>query len=138
MRTSASNQDLEKQIERVVREHIATSQKVAEATVLRVFGESSREPARQSRRTKRTPKMVRRRSPDEVAALSERFYAAVCQMPGETMTVLARQLGMKAEELTVPVARLKQAGRVRSVGQRQFMKYFPLTSEIKVSKEAKA
>lgn len=61
-------------------------------------------------------------------ALGERFYAALCRSPGETMTTLAPQVGASPRALQVAVARLKRAGRVRAVGQRQGTRYFPMTT----------
>jgi len=136
MTTIASNHDLAERIEQLVREHIAASRKVAKEAIDRTFAEASGESTRQPPRTKRTQQ--RRRAPDEVLALSEQLYAAVCEMPGETMTVLARQVGVTSRELTVPGARLKQAGRVRVVGQRSRMRYFPMASESRGDKAVKA
>lgn len=42
------------------------------------------------------------------------------------MSVLAAELGVNARELNRPVGKLKLAGRVRSVGQRQQTRYFPV------------
>jgi hypothetical protein len=64
---------------------------------------------------------------DEVSAVAERLYRAVCAHPGESMAVLADELGAPARELHRPMALLKQAGRVRSVGQRHQTRYFPRT-----------
>ena len=58
-------------------------------------------------------------------ALGESFYAALRRSAGETM---AAQVGASPRALHVAVARLKRAGRVRAVGQRQFMRYVPMTT----------
>jgi hypothetical protein len=50
-------------------------------------------------------------------------------MPGETMTVIAPTVGATARELNRPMLRLKQAGRVRSVGTRHATRYFPMARE---------
>src|ERR1019366_3122193 len=50
-------------------------------------------------------------------------------MPGETMTVIAPTVGATARELNRPMLRLKQAGRVRSVGMRHATRYFPMARE---------
>jgi hypothetical protein len=63
-----------------------------------------------------------------VAALGEQFYAVLCRSPGETMTTLAPQIGASPRVMQVAVARLKRAGRVRAVGQRQHTRYFPMTT----------
>ena len=60
-----------------------------------------------------------------LSALSERLHKAVVAQPGETMAVLAPGLGCSPRELHRPMAVLKQAGRVRSVGQRHQTRYYP-------------
>jgi hypothetical protein len=69
----------------------------------------------------------KRRRSAEVSELGERLYRAVCAHPGEGMAALAGELGASARELHRPMALLKQAGRVRSVGQRHQTRYFPRT-----------
>ena len=64
-----------------------------------------------------------------MAALCERLYQAVCAKPGEGMVVLATDIGASPRELNRPMAQLKGAGKVRSVGQRNLTRYFPLVSE---------
>jgi uncharacterized coiled-coil protein SlyX len=54
------------------------------------------------------------------------LYAAVCERPGETMSVLAPIVGATARELNRPATRLRQAGRIRSVGTRHATRYFPM------------
>jgi hypothetical protein len=89
--TTADIRTLENEIERLVREHVAACKAAAEAAVVRGF--SSARPGRRkaSRRgaSRRAKSPNRRRSPEEIAELGERFYAAVCAKPGETMRVLS-------------------------------------------------
>lgn len=61
-----------------------------------------------------------------MAALSERLYEAICSKPGEKMIVLAAAVGVAPREMLVPSAKLKRAGRIRSVGQKQQTRYFPM------------
>ena len=70
-----------------------------------------------------------RRTPEEIAELGERFYAAVCAKPGEKMRVLSVEVGASADELHRPMTLLKREGRVRSVGQRPQTRYFPMASD---------
>ncbi len=70
-----------------------------------------------------------RRAADEIGSLSERLYEAVCRTPGETMAVIAPVVGATARELNRPMLRLKQAGRVRSVGTRHATRYFPMARD---------
>ncbi len=70
-----------------------------------------------------------RRTPAEMAALSERIYQAVCAKPGESKAVLAAAVGVTARELDRPMSQLKDAGKVRTAGQRHLTRYFPLVGE---------
>ena len=67
-----------------------------------------------------------RRSGAKIAELEGQFLGAVIAAPGEAMGVLAQRLGLSPQALQVPVARLKAAGRIKTVGSRQFTRYFPL------------
>jgi len=62
-----------------------------------------------------------------MAGLMERLYEAVRANAGETMTVIAAQVGQTPRALNGPMANLVRAGRVRSAGQRNFTRYFPMT-----------
>jgi len=64
-----------------------------------------------------------------MAAVAERLYAAICAHPGAAMTTLADEVGATARELNRPALALKRAGRVRSIGQRQGMRYFPTSAK---------
>ena len=128
MRAKTSTENLEERIERLIREHIAAIRARAEAAVARGFAESVVRPSSQaaprSRMAARRPASPRRTT-QQVADLAERLCAAVHAAPGETMLTLAPQVGATPGELSVPVARLRQQGRVRTVGQRQHTRYFP-------------
>lgn len=133
--------ELEKRIEELIREHMAACRVAVEAAVERAFAAASSEPVRQPRKaalpSKRTPKTPKR-TPEELQALRKQLYSAVCAKPGETMVVLAAQLGTTPRLLRVPVARLKREGRVVSVGQRPHTRYFPMVGGAKSDKEVAA
>ena len=135
---SANSKNLAKRIEQLVREHIAASRKEARAALERAFAEADSEPAERSQETKRTRQSKQRRTPAEIAAVGEQLYAAICETPGETMMVLAQMVGVTPRDLSVPVGRLKQAGRVRSAGQRSHTRYFPMVGDAQAAKEANA
>jgi hypothetical protein len=126
------NHDLAKQIEDLVRQHVDTLRTAAAAAVARAFATAlPREAERASAPTKpvrQRAKAAPRRAPDELVALGERFYAVLCRQPGQTMTTLAPQVGVAPRVLQVAVARLRRAGRVRVVGQRQLARYFPMVT----------
>jgi hypothetical protein len=137
MATISSN-DLTENLERLVTDFVRASQELVLAAVAQAMVASSPEltsapapkpskrtkPSKQSKPSKRA-KPSKHRSPQEIAELGERFYEVLCAHPGESMTVLAEKVGVCARELHHPVKRLKRAGRVHSVGQRQSTKYFP-------------
>ena len=75
----------------------------------------------------------RRRTPDEVAELGERFYRVLCESPGESMPVLAARIGVTPRELHRSVVLLRRAGRVRTVGQRRATRYFPTVKGAKAA-----
>ena len=125
--TTTSIEELERQIERLVREHVAACHRGAAAAVERAFiAPSTRAKTSRSRHLSRST--GGRRRPEEIGALGERVYDAVCAHPGETMTVLAPHVGATARELHRPMTQLKRAGRIRSVGQRHRTRYFPMIS----------
>jgi len=131
-----TNQGLAEQIEQLVRDHLAANRAAVAAAVERAFAGANAvaggdaRPSRTSAdaRPKARAKSAPRRAVEEVVALGERFYAALCRSPGEPMTTLAPQVGASPRALQVAVARLKRAGRVRAVGQRQGTRYFPMTT----------
>ncbi|HEX5659789.1 MAG TPA: hypothetical protein VFX59_21490 [Polyangiales bacterium] len=119
--------DLESAIERLVQEHVAALHAAASTAVERAFSMRTKgrmEAAPLARRAAGS-----RRPPDEVAALAERLYAAVCANPGAAMPKLASLVGASARALNRPAIQLRRAGRLRSVGQRQATRYFPMTGK---------
>jgi hypothetical protein len=122
-----TNEDLGKKIEQLIAGHIASTRKAAQEAMERAFASSRAVPAPAAQPV-RVRQSGKRRAAADLAALGERFYGALCSKPGETMTVLAAEVGASAVELQRAVARLKQAGRVRAVGQRSQTRYFPLAN----------
>ncbi|MGH2926657.1 MAG: hypothetical protein ACRDL8_00450 [Solirubrobacteraceae bacterium] len=124
--------ELSKQIEDLVRQHVDALRASAAVAVARAF--AAIPPtllARASTQTKpvRTRKKIApRRAPEELVELGERFYTALCQQPGATMTTLAAQVGVAPRVLQVAVARLRRDGRVRAIGKRQHTRYHPMTT----------
>jgi hypothetical protein len=125
-----NTETLEQQIETLVREHLSACRQSARAAVERAVAAATKErpnaPTRRSTQNKTSGTRRPPRSREELAELGERFYAAVCETPGETMTVLAARLELPPRSLEKPVAHLKKAGRVRSARTRQFTRYFPM------------
>ena len=122
--TTKSIEELQNQIEQLVREHLAAQRAAATAAIERAFA-SVASPAA-PRATRRTH--ARRRPPSEMAGLMEELYGAVRANPGELMTVIGAHLGQTPRALNRPMQHLKSAGRVRSAGERGLTRYFPMTS----------
>ena len=127
--------NLTEQIEKLVRDHLAASRAAASAAVERAFaaknaaaGGHVQRAIVTSARPRTRAKSAPRRAAEEVAALGDRFYAALCRSPGASMAMLAPQVGASPRALHVAVARLKRSGRVRAVGQRRLTRYFPMTT----------
>jgi hypothetical protein len=129
MANTTSNEELGERIERLVHEHIAANHRAAQEAVERAFASATIAPARaRARRQVRASACGKRRTPTEMAGLGERLLHAVCAKPGETMTVLAADIGAPSRELYRPMSALKRDGRVRSVGARSCTRYFPMTN----------
>jgi len=121
--TTKTPETLEMQIERLVREHLAAQQLEAKAAVERAFAAMTPvPPVAVRRRAAHT-----RRASTEMADLAEHLFEAVQACPGETMTVIAARVGETPRALNRPMLHLKRAGRVRSAGERNFTRYFPMT-----------
>lgn len=120
-------EQLEREIERLVSEHVAACRRAAAAAVDRAFANpgSRRNKPQAGRVARRTT--GRRRTPEQIAELGDRLCEAVRARPGETMAVLAPHVGATVAELNRPMTVLKRAGRIRSVGQRHNTRYFPLS-----------
>jgi hypothetical protein len=115
---------LEAKIEKLVREHLAAQQTAAKTAVERAFAVIAPAP----RGTVRRRATYTRRASGAVAELAEQLFEAVQACPGETMTVIAARVGEKPRALHRPMAHLKDAGRVRSAGERNYTRYFPMTA----------
>jgi hypothetical protein len=135
MRTTKTN-SLVADIEDLVRRYVAAQRAAAAAAVERAFNAALPRDLTPRRRMARvagsTPARTRsvrkRRPPAEVAELSEQLCDAVCAHPGETMAFISSKLGQSARALNRPMNNLRSAGRIRSAGQRQHTRYFPMTS----------
>lgn len=124
--------DLAEGIEDLVRAYISTIRIAAEGAVRRAIAAGVGRSAGPSAKMPRSPSLAPsrqqgvRRPSDEIGTLSERFYEALCQSPGEKMTVLAPLVGATPRELNRPMLLLKRAGRIRSVGTKHATRYFPM------------
>ncbi len=67
-----------------------------------------------------------RRSPEQLASQRERLYTEISELPGEGMALYASKLQVPVRALSLPARQLRKAQRVRTVGQRERMRYFPM------------
>lgn len=121
-------EQLSRRIEEVVHEHLLACRREAEAAVERAFNVATRNSPREVSASKRRAQ----RGPGELSTLRERLLRAVQAKPGETMPLLARELGVTGDELQFPMRQLKESKQVRSAGERNSTRYFPMV----VSKSA--
>ena len=128
--TTKSIEQLQSEIEKLVRAHLAAQKAAATAAVERAFAFAvTSTPRVQTPSPSSTQGWGRRRPPTEVAGIAERLFKAVVAHPGETMAVIAADVGDTALALSRPMHHLKTAGRVRSAGQRHLTRYFPMSSK---------
>lgn len=134
--TKSLEQKIELAVEQLVREHLAACEAAAAVAVRAAFGRASRSASRSASKSPSKPskpsrrKSARapapRRSREELEAVEERLYEAIRRHPGETMAVIAPVVGATGRELNRPATTLRRKGRVRSVGKRQYTRYFPM------------
>ena len=141
MATTSSNA-LAQNLEQLVAAFVRSSQELVLAAVAQAMETrpvaapaASSKSAKSRKRTKPSKRAEpsQRRTSAEVAELGERFYEVLCAHPGEAMVVLAAKLDATPRELHRSVKLLKRAGRVRSVGQRGAMRYFPISRSAKAA-----
>ncbi len=84
-------------------------------------------PRSRAKPAKRQPQPAApRRSPEQLASQRERLYAEISAQPGEGMALYANKLQVPVRALSLPAQQLRKAQRVRTVGQRDKMRYFPM------------
>jgi hypothetical protein len=126
--TKSLEQKIQSAVEQLVREHLVACEEAAAVAVRAAFERASKASMASSkfprRKSARAP--APRRSREELAALEERLYKAILRHPGETMAVIAPAVGATAQALSRPATALRRQGRVRSIGRRQYTRYFPM------------
>ena len=119
-------EQLTRRVEQVIQEHLYESQQAAADAVVRAF--AATRAAQRARPVKQDATGRRRRAMAEIAELAEQLFEAVLACPGETMTVIAARVGQEPRALLRPMMQLKDSGRVRSAGERNFTRYFPMAA----------
>jgi len=68
---------------------------------------------------------TKRRTAAELDEACEQLCVLVRARPGASIATLAEEVGWSASALQRPMAKLRAEGRVRTVGERHMMRYFP-------------
>lgn len=125
---TTNEQRLEKQIESAIQEYMRASRATALAAIERTFAAASNVPAERAKpltRVRGAASGGQRRTASELAALGEQLYEIIAAHPGEGMVALSERIGVSGPLLQRVVARLRSGARIRTVGARVQMRYFP-------------
>jgi len=124
MQTPSSPEQLANAIESLVASYIDEVRQAAQ----RALERSLCRPASGRRKGDRplAPRSAtKRRTAAELDEACEQLCTLVRARPGESVATLAEEMGESTGALQRPMAKLRAEGRVRSVGQRHLMRYFP-------------
>lgn len=129
MTTPKTTEQLAHQIEALVADYIDHGRQAAKEALENAFSSATANPTATRpttiRKVDSSPQRTPRRTAEQLAALGEELYALICNEPGESMAVFADKLGIAVRELHRPMSKLRDDGRIRSVGQRTLTRYFP-------------
>lgn len=123
-------QELGNEIFKAVEQIVAASHTAATKALDEAFGRKRRATRATSNTSSRAAvgRQAARRSPEEIQALKDSLYQALCDTPGQLMVELAKKMGTTRSQLDFPIARLKAEGLIRCAGPRRSMRYFPRSS----------
>jgi HEAT repeat protein len=127
MKTPSTPDQLANAIESLVASYINEVRQAAEQALARALCHRSavRRP-RGNRDRPATPRSTaKRRTAAELEQACEQLCALVRARPGESIVTLAEEVGEPAAALQLPMAKLRADGRVRTVGERHLMRYYP-------------
>lgn len=129
MRTPSTPEQLANAIESLVTSYIdevrQAAQQAIERSLCRPVAVRRQLKASGSQRSPASESSIKRRTTAQLDQTCEKLCTLVRARPGESIVVLAEELGESALTLQRPMAKLRAEGRVRSVGERHMMRYFP-------------
>lgn len=129
MKTLNSTLELADAIESLVASYVNSVRESAQQAVERAIANPITSTRPSSPATKRATAKSRpiaaRRTPAELEEICDGLYERVRAQPGVSMVELAEQLGSNTRSLERPMTKMKAAGRVRCVGQRNLTRYYP-------------
>lgn len=121
----AKRVELSEQIAGVIEEYLAECRASAVMAVQSSFG-AMQKPKRKHVVAAGVETRRGRRASDETKQLTDRFYAAIQAVPGQTMIQLSKSLGAPSTLLHPCGRRLRDEGLVHTAGKLQRMRYFPV------------
>ena len=89
-------------------------------------------------RPKKPRQASERRTREQIAELTESLYRAICTNPGASMRAIGKSIAREPRELSLPAHRLIREGRVKTTGQRDQTRYFPVGREATRSRRRRA
>jgi len=128
MKTPSTPEQLASTIESLVGSYVDEVRRAAEQALVRALSRPSAPVRPRSSKSVRPPtssSTTKRRTAAELGAACEQLCALVRARPGESIITLAQEVGEPASALQRPMAKLRAEGRVRTVGERHLMRYFP-------------
>jgi hypothetical protein len=127
MRSPSTPEQLANAIESLVA-YIDEVRQAAQQAIERSLSRSvqAQRPAKSTVHRPPSPRLAtKRRTAAELDETCEKLYALVRARPGESIVTLAEDMGASTGTLQRPMTKLRAEGRVRSVGERHLMRYFP-------------
>ncbi len=128
MATTSGTDDLTQAIHRLVYDSIARTKTAVLSAVEQAFGHHPTLQVSTRRRPGEHKQRRTRRSRQDILELAQRLLDAVVADPGQTMPVLAARLGVVSCEAQRSLGILKNAGHLRTAGERRRTRYYPTAS----------
>lgn len=128
MKTPSTPDQLASAIESLVASYVDEVRQAAELALARALCRPAAAVRRRSSKSDRPRTSIsttKRRTAAELDEACEQLFALVRARPGESIVTLAEEVGEPAATLQLPMAKLRADGRVRTVGKRHLMRYFP-------------
>jgi predicted O-methyltransferase YrrM len=128
MRSPSTHEQLANAIEALVASYLDEIHQAAQQAIERSLSRSvqAQRSAKSTVRRPPSPRLAtKRRTAAELDETCEKLCALVRARPGESIVTLGEAMGASAGTLQRPMAKLRAEGRVRSVGERHLMRYFP-------------
>ena len=133
MKSPTTTVELASAIESLVASYMAGVREAAEQAVARALVCQAGSRRSTKARKVEAPPRTNRRTAAALDEACQELSDLVRAHPGSSIVELAEHLGSSVQELQRPMTKLRADGRVRTVGQRHLMRYFPAVT--KASKE---